>query len=270
MISKYKKHLLFLWVAVCGSGQVALSPPPPVSSKVVVEREKITFDPKTCTQGRGRFDWGHGSCQVKILGHQDDHCVFEYTSEIEMGHAVYLVRVPIESGPVTIEEGTITEGVTSYTGIITSFQLDKALLLRQGGVHNNWEVRVGDTDAFVKIGPAERRSEMEARDGDTVKLRCSLFTSSKFEQRMPNVAYDRTVEFVTGDDEGWGWLEIALENLTVGDNRRVQVPMKVAEGARDWVPNSKGVEMLYVEVRLVSIERAQTSSSAPLNSPVGR
>src|SRR5262245_23142243 len=75
------------------------------ASQVVVDRTKITFDPKTCTAGRGHFFWGLGSSAVKVLGHKDGHCIFEYTAEVEMGHTVYLVRVPLDSGPVTIEAG---------------------------------------------------------------------------------------------------------------------------------------------------------------------
>ena len=80
------------------------------SSKVIVEKTKITFDPKTCTEGRGHFFWGLGSSAVKILGHADGQCVFEYTAEVEMGVSVYRVKVPVDSGPVTIEVGRIQEG----------------------------------------------------------------------------------------------------------------------------------------------------------------
>jgi hypothetical protein len=103
------------------------------ASKVVVDKTKITFDPKTCTGGRGHFYWGFGSSAVKVLGHKDGHCVFEYTAEVEMGHTIYLVRVPVGSGPVTIEVGTVKQGETSYPGVITSFPLDKARVLRRGG-----------------------------------------------------------------------------------------------------------------------------------------
>jgi hypothetical protein len=40
--------------------------------------------------------------------------------------------VPVDSGPVTIKVGTVKEGATSSPGIITSFPLDKAKVLRKG------------------------------------------------------------------------------------------------------------------------------------------
>jgi hypothetical protein len=227
------------------------------SSKVVVDKKKLTFDPKTCTEGHGLFFWGHGSCAVKILGHKDGHCVFEYTEEVEMGHTIYLVRVPVDSGPVTIEEGTVTKGKTSYTGIITSFPLDKAKVVRRGGPGGHWEVRVGDTDEFVGFGPAERRSEMEPRKGDTVKFRFLVYDGPDFKRRMPNARFDPSVEFVVGGGKAWAWLETAMEHMTVGDARQVHVSIKIAEGAKKWLPDPDAVKTLYVEIRLVSLERAK-------------
>src|SRR6476469_7926889 len=104
-----------------GAPSVVFSQDQRPSSQIVVDKKKLTFDPKTCTEGTGQFFWGHGSCAVKVLGHKDGDCVFEYDAEVEMGRTVYLVRVPVNSGPVSIAEGIVRRGETSYTGIITSF-----------------------------------------------------------------------------------------------------------------------------------------------------
>ena len=47
------------------------------------------------------------------------------------------------------------------------------------------------------------------------------------------------------------------EDMTVGDSRQVTVPVKVTEGAKKWLPDPDGVKTLYVEIRLVSLERAE-------------
>jgi hypothetical protein len=239
-----------------GSRQVVRSQDQKAASKVVVDKTKITFDPKTCTEGHGHFFWSHGSSAVKVLGHKDGHCVFEYSAEVEMGHTIYLVRVPVDSGPVTIEVGTIEQGKTSYTGVITSFPLDKAKTLRRGG-GGHWEVRVGDTDDFVSFGEAERRSEMEPRKGDTVKFRCRVYDGPDFKRPMPNATFDPSVEFVVGSGKAWPWLETAMEDMTVGDSRQVHVPIRIAEGAKKWLPDPNAVKTLCVEIRLVSLERAK-------------
>lgn len=100
----------------------------PTSSPVIVAQKKLTFDPKTCTSGRGLIYGGLGSAAVKVLRHEDGDCVFEYMHEIEMGVTIYLVRVPLDSGPVTVQ-------VNERSDFITSFSLDKASILRQGNIH---------------------------------------------------------------------------------------------------------------------------------------
>ncbi len=244
-------------VAFVGSPQTSRTQDKKPSSKIVVEKTRITFDPKTCTEGRGHFFWGLGSCAVKILGQKDGHCVFEYTAEVEMGVKVYHVRVPVDSGPVTVEVGKIQEGKTSYTGVKTSFPLGKARLIRSGGPFGFWQVRVGDTDEFIHVGPAEGRSEMEPRKGDRVKVRFRVFSGPDFKDRLPNAVIDPSVEYVVGSGKAWAWLETAMEDLTVGDSRQVEVPVKIAQGAKKWLPDSYKGDTLYVEIRLVSLERAK-------------
>ena len=50
------------------------------------------------------------------------------------------------------------------------------------------------------------------------------------------------------------WLETAIENMTVGDTRQVDVP--VSPRAK-WLPRSSDVKVIYLEMRLVSLERAK-------------
>jgi hypothetical protein len=232
-------------------------PAAPVSSKVAVEKTALTFDPKTCTEGRGTFFWGLGSCAVKVLGHQDGHCVFEYTQEIEMGTTVYLVRVPVDAGRVVVKIDSVTKDRSTYPWPVTSFPLDKAKVVRRGGGRGRWQVRVGDTDAFVTVHPAERRSEMAPRKGDAVKFWFDLYDGPQFKDRLPGAPFRPTAEFVAGSDQVWPWLAIAVEGMTVGDRRRVEVPAEVAAGAKEWLPKGSSATVLYLEVSLVSAGRGK-------------
>ena len=232
-------------------------PEAPASSKVVVEGTSLTFDPKTCTGGRGLFFWGHGSCAVTVLGHQGGKCAFEYAEEVEMGTTVYLVRVPVDAGPVTVRIDNVTKGGSTYDWPVTSFPLDKAKVVRRGGGRGIWSYRVGDTDDFVAVHPSERRSEMIPREGDAVKFRFELFTGRDFKDGLPGVAFQPTAEFVAGSDAVWPWLRIAMEDMTVGDRRRVEVPAEVADGAKAWLPKGSKEPVLYLEVSLLSIGRGK-------------
>lgn len=103
------------------------------ATKVVVEGQKLTFDPKTCAPGSGQFYWAFGSCAVKVLGRADGTCRFEYTQEIEMGRTTYLVEVPVAAGPVTVKIDRVTRGGSTSDWPVTSFPLDKAKVIRTGG-----------------------------------------------------------------------------------------------------------------------------------------
>ena len=232
-------------------------PANPASSKVVVEKTALTFDPKTCAEGRGKFFWGLGSCAVRVLGHRDGHCLFEYAQEVEMGATVYLVTVPVDSGPVTVRIDRVTKGTSTYDWPVTSFPLDKAKVLRRGGGRGAWEVRVGDTDAFVTVHPVERRSEMAPRAGDTVKFWFDLYDGPRFKDRLPGAPFRPTAEFVAGSDQVWPWLAIAMQDMTVGDRVPVEVPVAVAGGAKDWLPKGSKATVLYLEVSLVSVGRGK-------------
>lgn len=240
---------LALWAA--GPAPVARSEDKAASSKVVVDKASITFDPKTCAEGRGVIYWGLGSSSVRVLGNKDGQCVFEYVAEVEMGQTVYLVRVPADAGPVTVKADP------SGRGVVTSFPLDKARVVRRGGPHGCWEVRVGDTDDFVWYRPGERRSEMEPRAGDTVKVRLRVFDGPGFATPVRLTEPDPAVEFVLGAGKGWPWLETAMEGMAVGDRRQIHVPSKVAGGLTAWLAEPKVGKVLYVEASLVRLDRGK-------------
>jgi hypothetical protein len=78
MVTSRCVNIVLVVVALmAGSRHAVRSQDTITASKVVVDKTKITFDPKTCTEGHGQFFWGFGSSAVKVLGHKDGHCVFE-------------------------------------------------------------------------------------------------------------------------------------------------------------------------------------------------
>lgn len=222
------------------------------ATKVVVEGQSLTFDPKTCAPGRGQFYWGLGSCAVKVLGRADGKCRFEYTQEVEMGSTVYLVEVPVAAGPVTVKVDRVTRGGSTYHWPVTSFPLDKAKVVRTGGGRGVQRVRVGEPDLFVTVFPAENRSEMAPRKGDAVKCRFELFDGHDFKTPLPGAAARPTAEFVADSDGVWPWLAVVLDGMTVGDRRRAEVPVKAAPAAAAWLPKGSTATDLYVEVSLLS------------------
>jgi hypothetical protein len=227
------------------------------ATKVVVEGQKLTFDPKTCAPGRGRFDWGLGSCTVTVLGRAGGKCRFEYEEEVEMGRTVYLVEVPVGSGPVTVKVDRVTRGGSTYSWPVTSFPLDMAKVVRRGGGRGIMSVRIGDTDAFVSIHPSETRSEMAARKGDRVKYWFDLYDGPRFETRLPGAPFRPVAEFEAGSAGVWPWLAIAAEGMTVGERRRVEVPVAAAAGTAAWLPKGSAATDLYVEVSLVAVGRGK-------------
>jgi hypothetical protein len=227
------------------------------ATKVVVAGQSLAFDPKTCAPGRARFDWGLGSCTVTVLGRAGGKCRFEYEEEVEMGRTVYLVEVPVGAGPVAVKIDRVTQGTSTFDWPVASFPLDKAKVVRRGGGRGIMSVRIGDTEAIVTVHPSEARSEMAARKGDRVKYRFELFDGPRFETPLAGAPFQPTAEFEAGSAGVWPWLAIAAEGMTVGERRRVEVPVAAAAGAAAWLPKGSPATDLYVEVGLAAVGRGR-------------
>jgi hypothetical protein len=107
---------------------------PEKSSPVVVKGGRLTFDPKTCTEGGGSIAWGLGSAGVRVLGREGDLCVFDYRWEVEGAgnYQVHRVRVPVNSGPVVIDHGVREGGKEHFWSVVyTSFTAEQVGLVRK-------------------------------------------------------------------------------------------------------------------------------------------
>jgi hypothetical protein len=256
MLGLHRIYILLFWLVLSlfMTSQVSAEEKPP-SSTITVEKNLLTFDPKTCYKGQATLGWGWGSNSVKLIGHQDNNCVFEYIAEIEMGESHYLVKVPIDSGPVSIKTNQPNQPATF--GIVTSFDLSKAKLLRSGSGGGGWRVPIGETGKYAIYQPSRMNSEMSAKIGDKVRLRTRLFKDSEYKEELePGVHRDARYDMVLGAGE-IPCLEAAMDQMTVGDTRRVSFPRSVRGKYAEHLPDTSGGETLYVELDFVYLEAAK-------------
>jgi hypothetical protein len=227
-----------------------------MSSPVVVKGGRLTFDPKTCTEGGGSIAWGLGSASVRVLGREGDLCVFDYRWEIEGAgnYQVHRVRVPVNSGPVVIDSGVKKGGKEHFwSGIYTSFTAEQAPLARR--MSFGWfEAPVGKE--FVKY--LEWRPGDEAKPvlrGDKITLRVMIYLDDKFTNLAGAKWRRQSVVTRLGDGKDWAWAEAVAEGMTPYEVRRVQVPVNIFGPARDWLPGYKDGSTAYVELQLIAVER---------------
>ena len=196
------------------------------SSAVTVDGNKLTFDPKTCTRGSGGVAHGLGSVRVNVLRHEDGNCVFEFNREIEGGYSVYLCRVPVDGGPVTV------------TGWTTSFPLDKCLMVRQGNVLNGQssvlyrDQPIPGTDRYLLRSETEAGKGTPPKAGQKIRLRANVYSDGGFGERAKNAKPDQSVEFVLGTGKPWTWLDVAVTGALVGEKHHSPSTLGRCRGGR--------------------------------------
>jgi hypothetical protein len=174
-----------------------------------------------------------------MLGHEKGECVFEFTDEVEGGYSVYRCRVPVESGPVTIEQGTIREGESSWPGIITSFPRDQGTIVRRGNLLlGGIERLVEGTPHYVSIQSEPGDAAQPIPAGSKVVLRFRVYADNSFT--------------VLGRPHEWRWVAPAIEGLGQGERRRLRFHSRIADGAKAWHPALLDGESLYLEMEAVS------------------
>jgi hypothetical protein len=219
------------------------------SSPITVKGASLTFDPKTCTQGQAGYGWALGSVSVKVLGHRDGHCEFEVTKEIEGGYMVYLCRVPVDSGPVTIEGGMTLK---------TSFPFEKSKLIRGGNVllGAHW-LPLDGTDKLVHFRDTAPGKGGVPDAGAAVRVRMRFYKDGQFKDLLQGAKQGREIAFTLGSREAWKWLHLAVTEMKAGGKRQVWMDPKTAEGMQELTPGVGADAWLCVELELLSVAPAK-------------
>lgn len=239
-----------VWLAVCAATCRAADPPKEKLPPLNVAKDKITFDPKTAEVGTRGSIGGLIEVRVTILSRKDDKCVFEYYSVGCGGvDTVHRIEVPTDAGSITVETSTGSKPLAE--------QFPKGRVLYSRTMFSGVRALVPGTDEYVEFSLGSPVSEMYPQKGDKVKFRYMVFDSAKFDKHLQTGDFTQKVEFEVGSDKVWPWLVLAMEEMSVGDTRRVQVPVKVADGATKWLLKPEESKTLFAEIRLVSIERAK-------------
>ena len=224
------------------------------SSPITVTKSSISFDPRTCFAGSAQLNWFFGFSRVEMLGHQGNECVFKYIADVEMGEAHYLVRVPLDSGLVTINN----DPNRPKMGIVTSFDLKNAKRLKHGNSGLRiWSVQIGDTGEEVSYRITDMpKSEMLPRAGDKVRMRVTFYEDTQQKKLCVPGVSQTPYEFVVGSGT-YPLLDAAMDELTVGDTRQFSFPRKARGNLKTDLSDDKFGEKLYAEIQLVWLEAAK-------------
>lgn len=223
------------------------------STGIVVDGTRLSFEPKTCTTGQTGFAWGLGSVQVKVLGHEDGKCVFDYIWEVEGAgnYRVDRVRVPVNAGPVVIEAGDSKGGPNHWSFVYTSFTKEQATLVRLSNF--GWsEVPVGKEFASYQEF-REGDDSPPIKRGDQVTFRFIVFLDEKFINRAGAQWRIQRVTMRVG--EGVQWLDAVAGEMKPHEIRRIRVPVKIAGPAGKWLPGYETSPTIYAEMQLIGVER---------------
>lgn len=227
------------------------SKPAVKSSPIVVENKRLTFEPKTCTEGRAGLSWEFGTLSVTVLGQHDGFCEFDYQYEVESagkGYHIYRVSVPIDSGPVVIDP---RRGQTSFS--------EKQMKL----IRTAWDGWFTDPLEGTKesvthrpIRPGGMGTPLKKHDKLTVRF---LVYLDLYKCEFNNLAGEQwqrqsAVIPVTGDTE-WKWAQHVLQEMKLYEIRQGKVPASVAGPAIHWLPGYTEKSQVYVEMQAVRIER---------------
>jgi hypothetical protein len=240
---------LGIWLAFSISSPARSQPAeklPPLN----VSKQKISFDPQTVQVGATGHYLGLMEARVTILARNEIKCTFEYYS-IGCGgvSTTQRIEVPIADGPVVFDFSEKATGENSLP--------KTARVIYSRNYLSGVRALVMNTDEYVEYTLGSPRSDMYPQKGDTVKFHYSVFESAKFDRHLATADFTHKVEFVMGADNMWPWLAQAMEEMSVGDERQIQVPVKASAGAIKWLKEPEQSKMIYATIRLVSIERAK-------------
>ncbi len=214
-----------------------------------VSKQKISFDPKTVDVGAMGHFLGLMEVRVTILSRSEKNCVFEcYSLGCGGISATERIEVAVAEGPVVFDFSEVATGANSLP--------KSARVIYSRNHFSGVRALVAGTDEYIEYTLDSPQSEMYPQKGDKVEFRYLVFDSATFDHHLATADFTRKVEFEMGSDKLWPWLAQAMEAMSVGDERRIQVPVKIADGAIKWLREPEKSKTIYASIRLVSLERA--------------
>jgi hypothetical protein len=251
------------FTACCASRAVG-SPPTTTPSAVRVTGTRLTFDPKTATEGAGGFGWGLGSVHVTLRGHRDRRCEFDYQWEVEGAgnYQIYRVSVPLYSGPVVIdaEKKDCKDDHCWSGGVFTSFTANEATLIRSARFGWFVDPLEGTNESVTHrlLRPGDRDKPL--MDGDTVSVRFLVylqFEGGEF-RNLAGEQWQRQAATVplAGETE-WKWVQHVLREMKLYEIRQVRLPVRVSGPAARWLPGYNEKSEIFVEMQAVTSERVR-------------
>jgi hypothetical protein len=232
-------------------------------SPVVVTGTRLTFDPKTATEGSGGFSWGLGSVFVTLRGHGEGRCEFDYKWEVEGAgnYQVYRVSVPLSSGPVVIDatEHDRRDAHGWSGGVFTSFTKEQATLIRSATFGWSVDPLAGTKDSVTHrlLRPGDQDKPLSNGDADggavTVRFLVHLPRPDGEFGNLAGEPWQRQGATVplTGETE-WKWAQHLLREMELYEIRQVRLPARIGGPAARWLP---GYDEIWVEMQPVAIER---------------
>lgn len=225
-------------------------------TRITVEKQSLSFDPRTVMRGQAGFGWGLGSVGVAILGREDGFCIFNYTDEVEGGYTIYRCRVPLDK-PVRIYEDN--------GGIVTSFPLDEAKLIGGGNIllprddppgpqFKMPQRGVPETGYVNYQGDAIIGPGAAAEKGKRVTIRYRLFADRTFTTAFVGVARSHDLTFTIGESDTGPGVEVAVLGMKERGRRFAVIR---EEAAKHFVKQLGGVQpgtQLGVEVELLGVD----------------
>ena len=237
------------------------APPATRPSPVEVTGTRLTFVPKTAAEGEGGFSWALGSVSVKLRGHRDGRCEFDYTWEVEGAgnYQVYRVSVPLDSGPVVIDAaGRHHDDAHRWSGgVFTSFTEEQSTLIREAQF--GWLVDplpgTKESVSHRPFRPGDRDKPLS--DGDVVTVRF-LVHVPRPDGEFGNLAGEQwqrqgaTVP-LRGETQ-WKWAQHVLREMNLYEIRQVRLPARIAGPAARWLPGYDEKSVILVEMQAVAVE----------------
>jgi hypothetical protein len=199
--------------------------------------------------------------RVRVLGLEEDTCVFEYSSEIEGGYVRYRCSASTSDSMVVVEVVTRPDvgdyGSRSWPR--ESFNVKDCELVESGSLwmeadqrpiwrskYINKKFNIFSIDEILGSGAFPQH-------GSTVKITYRVLGGSAFDDSPPDSSQlARIAQFTLGSDEVGGGLETAVDGMRVGGQRAASMRRETVAGIELGEASDSTVVTFWIE--LLSVE----------------